>query len=1138
LWSLIASLIPVWYLFFARRIRIKKLIATFVLGAIAYIVWFSIIKDSLLGPWFVILIFNLLVIFALLFFFLALIATLGHRIFHMLKWHTENSMHDVFLKTTVGLIAFCLINILLLAFNVYFGVVVRLEFALWVFLLRKQRDYVAKLGHIIEWFAQSVHSTLSKLPLVSILYYVLIVVTCMYIYAGLNLAYIPYPTAWDANHAYIFFPKAWAIHNGIYWGASGANSLPYLWNGFLAFWFKLASSFPTSAWLFGIAPDTLTVIMNFWSWPLILLASWFLLHAFLEFLQSKHLMKKQSIQYTMTILCVWWILMILWLTSGMGAFLLFVDNKTDLAVMFFSVIALYVGIQFIRYLQAHIAEPTHTSHKITIQYAILAWLFFAAAAIAKPTGMFDIIHFAVLFLLQWNSLFLALGIYTMIIGLLGKSQLLLVHQFVTVSQAMYLIIIGFLIMLVPLVKAIAKKTYRVYIRYFLYRALTILATFVIFKWPFVFLQQWFNGNVNVPQWLKSILLWQAHLPQTPRVLLAANVSVDSLKATAVADSGVAPKSAEVTKAQCVASVPSDTSILYKNLKKVPEDGGSEDLGRYIWYGQKSFNNIWILSWLPEWCYSIYADARALCWNNEISLSSTAEQALATLAKMPQTPKIVEWQEKLTGTTDLLAQKTIIKAIATYIESNTIKKTSDAIYVPYKLLVPFNVTFNWSLQNLSSYYTDIGFVWLLGLGLVLLWLLYWFLLNKKALIRISLITLWAWAARWVVGSAIIWYSLGLIIWTILAALAYIHYLFDPNEKKSPIDTILLYSIAWLLILWSVLQLILNMIRISTQWGNWPFVWYKSNVGTTYQINEQLVGEEKTKIWYNAQDVFSLQFPHYTTSINTINNRAADQWVVVAGTYLQYFINNQRNVRNDGFLTTFWENASDNNVCNTYQRLVDKKIKFLVIDPNIASVVMGAGNNTLFDRFFAQLSPSGSLVQHGTLTMLQALTQQWYLSLSNTNNIVTKYAFVASDVQLAPLLQVAPGEQLLLERARMSAARFFANAQIYGNAAASLFVSRLGTYEAIQDLADIVGKEIRSDKVIQAAQSVRSGAAKQDYAAMQVMMKELTNDERFVLQQYLSLVQAQQQNPTQLRQYVTTLISQSVNNGSQLIVLTVE
>jgi hypothetical protein len=82
--------------------------------------------------------------------------------------------------------------------------------------------------------------------------------------------------------------------------------------------------------------------------------------------------------------------------------------------------------------------------------------------------------------------------------------------------------------------------------------------------------------------------------------------------------------------------------------------------------------------------------------------------------MPQTPKIMEWQQKLSGATDLFAQQTIIKAIATYIESNTIKKTSDAIYVPYKLLVPFNVTFNWSLQNLSSYYTDIGFVWLLGL----------------------------------------------------------------------------------------------------------------------------------------------------------------------------------------------------------------------------------------------------------------------------------------------------------------------------------------------------------------------------------------------------------------------------------------
>lgn len=35
-----------------------------------------------------------------------------------------------------------------------------------------------------------------------------------------------------------------------------------------------------------------------------------------------------------------WFLLILWLTSGMGAFLVFVDNKTDLGVMTITILAI------------------------------------------------------------------------------------------------------------------------------------------------------------------------------------------------------------------------------------------------------------------------------------------------------------------------------------------------------------------------------------------------------------------------------------------------------------------------------------------------------------------------------------------------------------------------------------------------------------------------------------------------------------------------------------------------------------------------------------------------------------------------------------------------------------------------------
>lgn len=82
----------------------------------------------------------------------------------------------------------------------------------------------------------------------------------------------------------------------------------------------------------------------------------------------------------------------------MGAFLIFVDNKTDMAVMFLAVLALYAGIELLAMIMSN---PTHK--KMIRQQAIVAGILFAAAAIAKPTGLFDIVHFAVLFLLQWEA---------------------------------------------------------------------------------------------------------------------------------------------------------------------------------------------------------------------------------------------------------------------------------------------------------------------------------------------------------------------------------------------------------------------------------------------------------------------------------------------------------------------------------------------------------------------------------------------------------------------------------------------------------------------------------------------------------------------------------------------------------------
>lgn len=123
---------------------------------------------------------------------------------------------------------------------------------------------------------------------------------------------------------------------------------------------------------------------------------------------------------------------------------------------------------------------------------------------------------------------------------------------------------------------------------------------------------------------------------------------------------------------------------------------------------------------PEGCVSPYADARYLCSKmNNVADVTTLKKILFAA---PESENIKQWKEDVSNSgleTDLIAQQLLANEITTYYQSNAILKSNGTIYIPYKYILPFNVTFNWSLQNLSSYYTDIGIIWFLGLGIVLL-----------------------------------------------------------------------------------------------------------------------------------------------------------------------------------------------------------------------------------------------------------------------------------------------------------------------------------------------------------------------------------------------------------------------------------
>lgn len=153
-------------------------------------------------------------------------------------------------------------------------------------------------------------------------------------------------------------------------------------------------------------------------------------------------------------------------------------------------------------------------------------------------------------------------------------------------------------------------------------------------------------------------------------------------------------------------------------------------------------------------------------------------------------------------------------------------------------------------------------------------------------------------------------------------------------------------------------------------------YKTANGRISNVTDQLSIQPKIKYGLSGKDIFDMQFPHYNKTLNMLNeDPTSKRAVLIAGTYMPYFVLNQYNIIGDGFLTSMREWFSDQDICRSYLRLQDKNLEYLVIDPNIASVVMGDGNIMLRDRMFAKIDPNtGKIIKHGSISMLAKLVSK--------------------------------------------------------------------------------------------------------------------------------------------------------------------
>ena len=285
------------------------------------------------------------------------------------------------------------------------------------------------------------------------------------------------------------------------------------------------------------------------------------------------------------------------------------------------------------------------------------------------------------------------------------------------------------------------------------------------------------------------------------------------------------------------------------------------------------------------------------------------------------------------------------------------------------------------------------------------------------------------------------------------------------------------------------------------GTWPFGRYKSSTWREQKIWSSFSDLTKTTTTYSfgAKNVFDLQFGQYSPLIEELKNRKDEDGVLIAGTYIQYFLHNQKNITLDGLLSQLREQMSDYNSCKTYHRLKNNHIKYLVIDPNIGTVWrVWAGNESLFHRFFAKLDSTESKVQtHGALTMLARFAQDGYLKLFFTNNIGAKYAVAK--------FFITQQDTSLLEHINQ------------------IFIKRLDKAEGLDDLANILNKKIDAQKLYAQIPTITGGA----------WLSNLSDDEKIVIAQYLIL--GQMIKAGQASTQISQLIQESIFGNSQIITL---
>ncbi len=1063
----IAALIPTVYILLKWKKTWKWL-------AISFLVWFALFslviwinKWWFLSLWYIIELFNYATIFVV--FSIILLWMLAIWDFVLQKISFKEKVYDFSIKIWLWLwlLWIFLFYVTTLHFlNIPVSVIIFLSL-IWIIFYRWKslKEIFSWLLESLEWFVKKIND--SKYNWFLYAFWVILILSFFYIFVWLNYTFIPYPTAWDANHAYMFIPKVLAEYGGYPWNIDFRPTLG-LWSAFLAWIYNL--------WSFtAFSQDTWMIVFNFFGW-IFSLFFWFMLITTIV----KIIHKEENAKHYL-LLILWYWLILTWLTSWMGAFLVFVDNKTDLAVLMFVILWLFLALYGLFRKQEDLQEINDIKtlsklenkeintkeieakeswiNKTFYIFLLLAGFFFGIANFIKPTATFDFFQTTLVLTTLEIWFITVIWIILFVAGLLALLKFRWFDKAVPYSLSLWFLWTWFTLSVIePIIKLFKDKAKVFWILIFIW---WFIWTLLFTKWFFWIVEEINDHNLNLnPTKLVSWLIMWESLPTLPKKEL--------------------------------------TWSLYSWLKKDLGSSYHEDNGRYAGYGKKNFWNPWWSFIVPsnfKKTYCIYFNQKlfnkSTCSNKEYALSTKdvrienilnnktvqiysnknndifEKTILNIINQNKKWWKLKDLAKQLwinsTDLPDWSLENKVKKQLVKNTETQLIKKIKSLlanwklnisdypkifdtsknveilrnlkdkviiyhqVKIPYKYIIPFNVTFNWSLQNLSSYYTDIGITWLILAILTFFALIYsiwimivWFIKKDKKqfkdgeiLFAFSFATLVGWTIWYFVASGIVWYDIGGIVWLIITTIFYTNRLKDRN--------LLIYVLLWVISIW----IFLNLMRIASQWGWQVQTWYRSSIWETVNYtlaNGWIVPKKELIIPYKSSNVFNLQFNAYKKPIKAIDDRTKNQTAIIWWTYMRYFVKDQNRIQNDQFLQKLWRWWSDDNINKFYKRLKDQWITDIVLDPNIASVVQWKWNEWLWYRYYGKTDANWNITEEWVFPHFVDLAQSWLLEYGYTNNLWIKYALVVSNKVLSKVTWITNPKELRKIRYEMSAVRF--------------------------------------------------------------------------------------------------------------------